>query len=244
MERCDPLRAPAEGRKTAPPQPPLSARAHCGAQHPVTDATRLYYALLLGASMTAALLAALGPWVAPSPTDAKGARIGAALWSMAMVAWPVWAAVATFQRTFQPWHGAVAAGVALALALVVPPVARAVGALPIGGVVGLSVVRLAGLVRVAALTEGWLPRRYVTASVVGDVVVALAAIVLVAFGLRRRALVRVWAVAGLATLGLSLWLQATEVRPMPAFESLTTAYLAPFLAASYVLVLRAAGRSP
>lgn len=210
----------------------------------MTDATRLYFALLLGASMTAALLAAMGPWLSAPRDDVKHARRGAVVWSLLMVAWPVWAAIATFQRTFLPWHGAVAGALALVLALVVPPVSGAVGSLPIGGVVGLSALRLVGLVRLAAMHAGWLPRRYAAASIAGDVVIAATAVALVAFGLRRRGLVRGWALAALATLAVSVWLQTLEVRPVPAFESLTLAYLTPFFAASYVLVLKAAGRAP
>ena len=210
----------------------------------MTEATRLYFALLLGASMTAALLAAMGPWLTAPREDVKGARLGAVVWSLLMVAWPVWAAVATFQRTFLPWHGAVAGALALVLALAVPPVSGAVGALPIGAVVGLSALRLVGLVRLAAMHDGWLPRRYAAASIAGDVVIAITALALVAFGLRRRGFVRGWAISALATLGVSVALQTLEVRPVPAFESLTLAYLTPFFAASYVLVLKAAGRAP
>ncbi len=208
----------------------------------MTDATRLYYALLLGASMTGALLAAMGPWIA-SPRDVPvPSRAGAALWSLWMLTWPITAAVVTYQRTFQPWYGAAAAALALVAALAVPPVARAVGTLPIGGVVGLSALRLAGLVRLAALSDGWLPRRYVTASVAGDAVIAVASFALLVGGLRRPGLVRLWALGGLVTLAVSVYLQRLEVRPIPAFESLTTAFLTPFLAASYVLALKAAGK--
>ncbi len=210
----------------------------------MTDATRFYFALLLGASMSAALLAAMGPWLSAPREGAKHARLGAVVWSLLMLGWPAWAAVTTFQRTFLPWHGAVAGVIALVVALAVPPVSGAVGSLPIGGVVGLSVLRLVGLFRVAAMDAGWLPRRYTSASVAGDVVIALTAAALVAFGLKRRGLVRGWALAGLATLGVSVALQTLEVRPVPAFESLTLAYLTPFFAATYALALKAAGKTP
>jgi len=203
----------------------------------VTDTPRLAFAIFLGASMTAALLAAMGPWIGPPRAPSKGERLGAALWSLWMMLWPLWAAMSTAQRTFQPWQGAVAGSVALALAVAVPPVASAVGALPVGGVVGLSVLRLAGVVRGLAMRTGWLPERYAVVAVAGDVGVALSAVALLAFGLRRPNVVRGWALVALASLGVALWLQARDVRPTPSFESLAMAHLTPLLAVSYVLVL-------
>lgn len=208
----------------------------------VSDSSRLFFALVLGASATGALLAALAPWLASPRDTAAPSRTGALLWSLLWLAW-AGAAVVLVARTMAPSYGLAAGAVMFALALWGRPFAKVAGALPVGGVVGFSLLRAVGALRFAAAGEGWLPMRYAYTTAAVDVAVALAALVVAARFLPKRRVVRAWALASLVTLVATAAWQRAEVRPLPLFEALADAFLLPALAVSSALALRGARAS-
>lgn len=186
------------------------------------------FALWIGASVTAALLAV------PAVGASRGGRLAGALTALALSA-AVVVGVAYAERGARP--GPVGAGVALALcalALALPRARRAVASVPLGWRVGANALRLAGALRLVAMNGGWLPPRFAWLAAGLDVLVAVSA---VALALKptwtaRRAVRGAFALAALASLGVEAFAQSVWVMPLPGFESLWLVTLAPIYAAA------------
>ena len=199
----------------------------------MNDLSRLLFAAVMGASVTAAILVV--------PTIARGAKgAGVPLATAALlVAWLV-AAVAMASSSTP--HLAVAPATAAALAalwLGVAPLRRAWAGASMAGVVALQALRFFGGARVLAVRGGWLPQPYGMVFGPADAALGAAALALAwgwssGAGWARRATLA-WAVVGLVTTAAGLVVQARLVRPMPGFEELWSAFLTPLLAALLVV---------
>lgn len=201
----------------------------------MTDSSRLLFALVLGVSATAALLAGLVPLVTPRGAEAgRFDRAGAALW-LALLGADLAAAVSlSGSRALRPWHVGAAFALAALLTSAGGVVARPVAAVRDGALM-LSALRLVGLVRLLAWRDGWLPGSYAAVTAGVDAALAITAIVLCFTGVARAR--RVWGGVSLATLGATLAWQLSAVRPLPSFEALYDGFLLPLLGAAAVRMI-------
>jgi hypothetical protein len=200
----------------------------------VSDATQLYFALVLGLSATAAILAALGPILSGPTPSSRTTNLSRVVWVILVGAWLFVSAQASLDHAARPWFGVV--GFALATGWVLwTPVARAV---PLGGLLLLSALRLGGAVRYGAAQIGWLPRNYATVSVSLAVLTSMGAITLMVRS--TPAARKLWAALTLVSMVGELVMQWQSVRPMPAFESLYAAFFLPLLAVAAISVGRKA----
>lgn len=205
----------------------------------MTDSSRLLFALVLGVSATAALLAGLVPLVTPRGAGAgRFDRAGAGLWLALLGAWLAFAVSLSGARSLRPWHVGAAFAVATLLTSAVGLVARPVAAVRDGALM-LSALRLVGLVRLLAWRDGWLPESYATVTAGVDAALSISAIALCFVGgVRAR---RVWGGVSLATLGGALAWQLSAVRPLPAFEALYDGFLLPLFGVAAVRLIVGAG---
>lgn len=196
----------------------------------MSDSARLVFAIVLGVSATAALLAGLVPLVSPRAEGAgRFDRAGAALWMVLLAAWLAGAYALANARALRPWQVAVAFVAATVLARFVGPIARPLAALK-NGALWVSALRVVGLSRLIVWRDGWLPTPYATAGAAVDVVLATAAVALCFVGGER--LRRAWAVVAVVTLAGEYAAQLATVRPLPMFEALHDGFLLPLLGAA------------
>ncbi len=205
----------------------------------MTDTSRLLFALVLGVSATAALLAGLVPLAWPRREGAgRFDRAGAAVWLALVVAWLACAVSLGDARGLRWWHVAGAFVGAALLTSLVGFVARPVSAVK-HGALALSTLRLVGLVRLLASRDGWLPAQYATVTAGFDAALSIAAIALCFTG--GAGVRRAWSAASLATLGGAFAWQLAAVRPLPAFEALYDGFLLPLLGVAALRVMVEAG---
>lgn len=202
----------------------------------MSDSSRLFFALVLGASATAALLAGLVPLLTPRPAGTGSHRLGAAAWLALLVAWVAGAVTLADGRGLLPWHVGAALVAALAVTQFGGPVARAVSNVSGAGALALSSLRAVGAVRLAAASVGWLPQGYATTTAAVDIALGLAAVALAIWPSQRA--VRAWAALSLVTLAAGYAWQVAQVRPLSTFEALYDAFLAPLFAVAAVAAWR------
>ncbi len=199
----------------------------------MSESARLFFAIVLGTSATAALLAGLAPLLA---AKAARERVAAGVWMLALLGWLGGATWLAHARMLREWHGA-AALAAMVLATQAPsPLRRALVASSPAFALGLAVLRFAGLARLSAAGAGWLPGAYANLASALDGAVALSAVALLVKATPKA--VRWWSLAALATLAMNVASQRATVRPLPSFEALYDAVLAPLLAAAALLAAR------
>jgi len=199
----------------------------------VVDTTRLFFALLLGASATTTLLAAMSLLAARSP-DGKPARGRVLAAGLTLLVWAAWlggvAWLAQSRRSLAPALVVVLVG-AMALAGALGPFGRLVAGVPWGVRMGVGALRVLGLVRVGAFAAGWLPAGFALGASGVDLVLGAVALV---WSLRaaRPAQGWVWGYAVLSVLGTvatgawAVW----ALRPMPMWELLAGGFLGPLWA--------------